>query len=214
MTKFETMKQLTWKSREIKVSLIDPTPENYKIKTEQGRERLKQSLKQFGLAGTVVVNYHPTKKGRFILIDGNSRRDEAIEKKEKTLNASVPSRPLTSKEFKLMSAMFDFAKAGEVDVERIRKELGKTSDFFAEWGMNVPMEMIDKIGKKGIVVAPKVKAKTVGAAEVGDSNVFMRNLFFNKKQADAFDKQMEKLQKKFKTTNVTDTVFKAVMKCK
>ena len=108
------MKAITWSSKLVQVSTSKPTPTNYKIKTDLGKERLALSLKKFGLAGTVVLNTD------FTLIDGNSRLEEAKKEKQKTIWASFPNRKLSPAEFKEMSALFDFAKAGEVDVDRIQ----------------------------------------------------------------------------------------------
>ena len=88
--------KITWRTIKIKIDLIDPSPTNYKIANELGKERLKQSLKEFGLAGSVICN---KVKGRYVLIDGNSRLLEAKEAREKYLNVSIPNRPLTQKEF-------------------------------------------------------------------------------------------------------------------
>ena len=79
------MKQITWSSKLVQVSKIKPTPTNYKIKTDLGKERLALSLKKFGLAGTVVLNTD------FTLIDGNSRLEEAKKEKQKTIWASFPN---------------------------------------------------------------------------------------------------------------------------
>lgn len=205
--------KIKWSSKLVDVASIKPTPTNYKIKTELGQERLKQSLKMFGLAGNVVVN--PDGKG-YVLIDGNSRLIEAKEAKEKKIWVSVPNRRLTPKEFKQMSAMFDFAKAGEVDTERIFKDLGTSKDFYNAWSVEVPMEILDKIGKHtkvDIKEFPDSK-KTKGTDSAGAANVMMIQLFLTSKQEALFRKQEEKLAKKFKTDNITDTVFKAFMSIK
>lgn len=139
-------KTISWKSIRVLTSSIDPTPTNYKIKSDLGRERLKASLKSFGMAGNAVCNYSD-KKGRFTLIDGNSRHDRAIADKEKWMWISVPSRKLTPKEFKEMSAIFDFAVAGEVDIERIEKDLGTSRAFFEKYKMLIPARVLETIGK-------------------------------------------------------------------
>lgn len=202
---------LVWISKEVDPKKVMKTPVNYKIKTKLGEERLKESLRQFGLAGNMVVNYHPTKKGYYILIDGNSRLEQALTKKAQTVWVSLPSRPLSTKEFKLMSAMFDFAKAGEVDVDRIKQDLGATGDFFKAWHMDVNMEAIDKIGKKGKVVLPKSKAKVSGTEDIGTNSTVMINLFYDRKRAEKFHAQNEKLLKKYKMDNISDVVFKKFM---
>lgn len=142
------------------VDRIDPTPNNYKIRNDLGMERLRHSLKKFGLAGTVVLNptdpkgyLNPaTYKGRYILIDGNSRLDDVKEKKRTSVEASLPDRMLSPSEFKEMSAMFDYAKAGVVDEERIEQDLGTSKKFFDDWGMMVPARVLNTIGKAGQAV--------------------------------------------------------------
>jgi DNA modification methylase len=135
---------IKWKSKLVRVADIDPTPKNYKIANALGKERLQLSLKKFGLAGNVVLNYGT--KGRWVLIDGNSRLIEAKAGKEKMIWASIPNKPLNAKEFKEMSAMFDYAKAGDVDEDAIKQDLGTSKDFFNQWGMQVPASMLDKLG--------------------------------------------------------------------
>lgn len=158
------MKQITWITKEVPVDKIDPTPINYKIKSDLGRERLKLSLKKFGLAGNIVVNYAP--KGRYVVVDGNSRLEQLKERKVKKALVSLPSRKLSEKEFKEMSAMFDFAKAGEVDVDRIEKDLGTTKDFFDRWGLAVPLAVLDSIGKQSIVAGDFSEEKEAKKEEV------------------------------------------------
>lgn len=171
------MNTITWSSKRVLVAAIDPTPTNYKIKSDLGKERLRQSLKQFGLAGNAVCNYS-LKKDRFDLIDGNSRLEQAKEKKEKWMWISVPSRRLAPKEFKEMSAMFDFAKAGEVDVERIEQDLGTSKSFFDKWGMLVPMSVLDSIGKNAQVNANDFKPEKEKAKEDRDrKSIILRDKF-------------------------------------
>jgi len=198
-----------WIVKEVNVSSIKPTPTNYKIKTDLGKERLALSLKKFGLAGSVVCNTD------LVLIDGNSRLLEAKEKGLKKIWVSMPKKKMSPKDFKEMSAMFDFAKAGEVDMERIEGDLGKTKDFFDQWKMTVPMHLLDKMGKNAPVVKyPEQskagsKGKTNAASEIGVTDIKMVNLFFSTNQERDFRKMEEVLMKRFKTDNVTDTVFKA-----
>lgn len=199
---------IKWTSKLVNVADIKPTPKNYKIKTELGQERLRQSLKQFGLAGNVVINTDN------FLIDGNSRLEEAKAKGEKKIWASVPNRKLTPAEFQEMSAMFDFAKAGEVDTERINQDLGTSEDFFKKWGMAVPLELAAKLGKAASN-SPDLEYPEEGGTKNGKdtqqqvSDIRMVQLFFSEKQEAEFRKMEEKLMKKLKTPNTTETVFKA-----
>lgn len=203
---------IKWSSKLVAVAKIKKTPKNYKIRTELGRERLQQSLKSFGLAGNVVLNTDLT------LIDGNSRIEEAIGKGEKMVWASIPNRKLTPKEFTEMSAMFDFAKAGEVDIESIKRDLGKTKDFYDKYKMEVPFEVLEKLGGtapvEGLTYPGSKKTKGVDRKEAEGTNIVgdirMVSLFFSEKQEAEFRKWEAVLEKKFKTDNVTDTVYKAI----
>lgn len=201
------MKQsIKWVSKKVLLSLIDATPKNYKIRSELGRERLQASLASFGMAGNMVCN---PEKGRYKLIDGNSRREEAIKNKEKQVWISIPSRPLTSKEFVEMSAMFDFAKAGDVDMERITQDLGTSKDFLEKYKLNVPTHLLDKMGNKADIVGLEYPEEGGEDAKLESSDIKMVSLFFNAKQEKEFRVMEEKLKKKFKVDNVTDMVFKA-----
>lgn len=201
---------IQWSPKQVNVADIKPTEKNYKIKTDLGRERLQNSLKLFGLAGTVIVNTD------LHLIDGNSRLVEAKEKGEKKIWVSMPNRKLTPKEFQEMSAMYDYAKAGEVDVESIEKDLGTSADFFEKWKMSVPMHLLDKMGAKAPVKALEYpeEGKQPENGEAPVSDIKMVQLFFNAKQEQEFRKMEEVLKKKFKTNNTTDTVFKALKSIK
>ena len=109
--------------------------------------------------------------------------------------------------------MYDFAKAGEVDVDRIIGEKGTTKDFFDKWNIDIPMEVLARIGSGNNTDDVKYPSKKNGKVEEKTGkvdqmdNVRMVNLFFTKDQHEKFLKMEEKLAKKFKTDNVTDTVF-------
>lgn len=144
------MKQITWYAKEVNTASIDPTPINYKIKTELGLARFRASVKSFGRAGTVVCN-PSDKPGRYNLIDGNTRWEDAVANKERRIWVSLPSRKLSPKEFKEMSAMFDFAKAGEVDMDRIKGDIGSHKDFYDKYGLEVPLALLDTMGAKAVI---------------------------------------------------------------
>ena len=193
---------ITWSSKLVEVSKIKPTEKNYKIKTALGKARLQESLKSFGLAGNVVLNTD------LMLIDGNSRLAEAIENKEKKIWASLPSRKLSPAEFREMSAMFDFAKAGEVDVERIKQDLGTSSAFISKYKMEVPEDVLAKLGK----FAPTT-VKTLAAAkklEAPTSTTIAVTLIFSMADHAAFRKIEERLQKKYNTADTGATILKAL----
>lgn len=204
-------KRIKWKSVEALVQHIQPTEKNYKIKSDLGRERLQHSLETYGVAGNVVCNWvgKVGDRTKLMLIDGNSRLEEAKTYTEKKIWVSVPDRKLSPAEFKEFSAMFDFAKAGEVDMERIQGDLGTKEDFYKKWGIQVPMDLLNKMGKN----APAMKKleypeEGKGAApEVSD--IKMVQLFFSDKQEAEFRKYEDKLKKKWKLTNTTETVLRA-----
>lgn len=205
-------KSIKWSSVQLKVDDIKPTEKNYKIKSDLGRERLQHSLKTYGMAGNVICNWvgKVGDRSKVMLIDGNSRLIEAKEQKEKTVWASVPDRKLSADEFKEFSAMFDFAKAGEVDMDRIQGELGTHENFFKSWGIQVPMEMLSKMGRN----APPTEQLNYpeegkGAKAPQVSDIKMVQLFFSEKEEAEFRKMEDKLKKKFKLNNTTETVFKA-----
>lgn len=155
--------KITWNTIRVKVDLIDPSPTNYKIANELGKERLKQSLKEFGLAGSVICN---KVKGRYVLIDGNSRLLEAKEAREKYLNVSIPNRPLTQKEFVKMCKVYDLAKAGDQDENRIAAE---TDDkhFYKQYNLPVPARLLDTLGSNSKVVLDKRGDKDKELREAG-----------------------------------------------
>lgn len=153
--------KITWSTIKVKVGLIDPSPTNYKIANELGKERLKQSLKEFGLAGSVICN---KVKGRYVLIDGNSRLLEAKEAREKYLNVSIPNRPLTQKEFVKMCKVYDLAKAGDQDENRIAAE---TDDkhFYKQYNLPVPARLLDNLGSNSRIELDRKEDKTKEAKE-------------------------------------------------
>lgn len=196
---------IKWTPKEVEVRKIKPTPKNYKIASDLGKQRLAKSLELFGIAGTVVVNTDLT------LIDGNSRLEQAKERGEKKVWVSVPNRKLTRKEFEMMSAMYDFAVAGDVDEEGIKRDLGTHEDFYKMWGMQVPAGLLDKMGAKSkgpkISVSESKGGKIVADSPVDDTRKV--ELFFTVKEESLFRKLEDKLAKKFKSIGTTDTVLRA-----
>lgn len=210
------VKSISWSSKRVKAKDINPTPNNCKIKSDLGKERLQMSLSKFGRAGTVVVN-PAVKAGKFDLIDGNSRWEEVMERNpNEVMEVSVPNRRLSPTEYKEMSAMFDFAKAGEVDTDRIVGELGTSKDFFAKWGLEMPMEMLAKMGKNSSTEdleypeegEPKSKGKKGEEPKV--STIKMVQAFFTEQQEESFRKMEQKLCVSLKVNNTTDIIFKCV----
>lgn len=212
-------KPITWTEKKIELALIDPTPKNYKIKSDLGRERLNTSLARFGLAGSIVCVPSPLKRGRFMVVDGNSRleamkeRHGLVKGSKAVISVSLPSRQLSKQEFVEMSALFDFAKAGEVDLESIEKDLGTSRTFFTSWGLNIPLHMLDKIGKAavgaGVANVPGKKASKE-VAQVRGSEMRLVNLTFDEAQERRFREMESKLIKKWGTKSTMETVLKAM----
>ena len=226
---------IKWGPKEISISEIAYTPNNYKIKTDLGSERLDTTLSKFGMAGTAIVNpFSPAdmkklgvadiKGKKYVLIDGNSRVAKAIENGDKKIWVSIPNKPFNIKDFTEFSAMFDFAKAGEVDIDRILGDLGKTEQFYAAYGLEPDMmAKVEQMGAKANI------AKELEYADEGDgkagpgkkngkvpeqSDIRMVQLFFSEKQEEQFRKWEDKGLKIFKVENTTDFVCAALKSLK
>lgn len=170
-------KPIVWTPKKVLLTLVDDAPENFKIQTDLGRARLKKSLELFGLANTMTCNYSK-KKGRYDLIDGHSRKEKEKKDKTKWVWISLPSRRLSDKEFREMLAMLDFARAGEVDVERIERDLGTSKQFFDKWKMLVPTRVLDSIGKTAKVNAEDFRPEKEKEKEERDKkSVVLRDKF-------------------------------------
>jgi len=78
-----------------------------------------------------------------------------------------------------MCAMFDFAVAGEVDVELIEQDLGTTKSFYEKWGMLMPIALLDRIGKSAQVNGDDFKdqAKEKGKDEKAKKSILLREKF-------------------------------------
>ena len=205
MTKLKN-NRIQWTPRLVDINKIKPTPVNYKIRNALGAERLKEMLKSFGIAGTVVVDTN------MVLIDGNSRVEEEKAAGTKKLWVSYPDRKMTSKEFAEMSALFDFAKAGDVDTERIQGDLGKTKDFYKRFNMEIPKRMLDKLGAKQLndYKAEKKEKKDATLPEQNLAGIMLVQLFFSEKQHAEFRELEELWMKKFKSKRTEETILKVM----
>jgi len=193
------LKPIEWKTIRVRAKTIKPTPNNFKLKTQEGLARLDTSLERYGMAGSLILNKDLT------LINGNSRWEKALKTNVEWLECSVPDRMLTAKEFTEFAAMFDFAVAGEVDILRIKEELGTTDSFFKAWGLPVPSKTaISKLAeleaKEGVINPTQAKAKA-GPKEIATSRI---TLLFLKDEYDEYLHLAESLYSHFKVDNVTD----------
>jgi len=140
---------ITWEPKKVYVKDLKENPQNPKIITEAGRRRLHLSLDKFGLAGTMSVNDDLT------IIDGHSRKSELEMRGIEEVWVSVPSRPLTDEEYKEMNAMFDHARAGEVD--KFMTENLFRDEMLIEWDLKSPKK---EAGEKGLFpIVPKFDEK-------------------------------------------------------
>jgi hypothetical protein len=121
------MKPIIWEPKKVKVEDLVENPDNPKIINERGKKRLQHSLSKFGLAGTLIVNKDLT------LIDGHSRKLDLQAKGIKEVWVTVPDRQLTDKEYKELNAVYDLAKAGEVDTMTIEAML--EDEVLDEWDL-------------------------------------------------------------------------------
>lgn len=198
------MKTITWKTTSVEISKIKPTPNNFKLKTEDGTARFKESVKSYGLAGAVILN------ADFTLIDGNTRVEQAKEMGLKKIDASMPNRKLTPKEFTEFAAMYDMARAGEVDILRIKEELGTTASFFKKWGFEPPAKALAALAemeKNEAVINPTKVANAAKEKEVETTRI---TLLFTQSEAEEFIKLAEGMYKHFKVDNITDLSLKAL----
>jgi len=196
---------IQWSVIKIDISKIKPTPNNFKLKTEDGTARFKASVDSYGLAGAVILN------ADYTLIDGNTRVEKAREMGIKKIDASIPNRKLTPKEFSEFSAMYDMARAGEVDVLRIKEELGDTAAFFKKWGFDMPQVALAKLAemeKNEKVINPTAARKI--ADEAKEIETARITLLFTPPEAEEYIKICESLYKQFKTDNVTDLSLKVM----
>jgi hypothetical protein len=204
------MKKITWKSIDkYPVAKIKPTPNNYKLKTEDGTKRLHHSIDKYGRAGQVILNLDGT------LINGNSRVEKAKADGDKYISASVPNRMLTKKEFTEFSALFDAAVAGEVDMLRIKDELGTTAGFFKEWGFELPKQALNKLAEleaNEAVVNPTANRKLPKELQALDQRPI--SLLFSRDEAEQYITIAESLYKKYKVDNVTDLSMKLMLQAK
>lgn len=118
-------KEIKWSLVEVLASDLKPNPKNPKVRDKKGFERLQKSLERFGHVFDGIANKDMS------LIDGHSRLELA--EPNSKLRVFVPSRQLSEKEYLEMNAIFDLAKAGEIDLQILEEQF--TEEFFEEWGM-------------------------------------------------------------------------------
>ena len=125
---------IKWTLVEVKASELKPNPKNPKKRNSKGFNRLQKSLEKFGRVFDGIINSDMT------LIDGHSRYELA--KPDQILRVFKPSRKLTVKEYSEMNAIYDMAKAGDIDEQILEENF--TEDFFSEWDMTKEIKAIPK----------------------------------------------------------------------
>lgn len=117
--------EIKWSLVEVDAKDVKVNPDNPKERNENGMNRLKKSLSKFGIVYDGICNKDLT------FIDGHSR----FELNEKgTLRVFVPSRQLDEDEYKEMNAIFDSAKAGDLDIEFVKEMF--TEEQFDYWDLD------------------------------------------------------------------------------
>lgn len=119
-------KDISWALIEVRAGDLKPNPENPKVNDSKGIKRLHKSLQKFGVVYDGIANKD------LALIDGHKRL-ERITDLEERLHVFVPSRQLTQKEYEEMNAIFDVAKGGETDWQKIEEKMD--DEFFQEWDL-------------------------------------------------------------------------------
>lgn len=197
--------KFTWKTIRIPIGKIKPTPNNFKLKTDEGQAQFNTSVDKFGRAGAVIVNAKNS-DGSYYLINGNTNIEKAKQLGEKAVDASVPNRKLTPKEFEEFAAMFDAIRAGEVDIFRIKAELGKTSDFYNTWGWTPPEKMIKNLME---LEKAEIKARPNSKKEVKIEVITKPiTLLFTAEENAEFIQGGEGMYARFKVDNITDLALK------
>jgi hypothetical protein len=117
--------KITWRLEEnLDKSKIKINPNNPKVRDREGYERLQKLRDQFGTIFDGILN------ADYSLIDGHARLEQ---EPTGTGNYFVPSRQLSEDEYKELNALFDLAKAGEIDQLILEEQF--TEEFFEEWNI-------------------------------------------------------------------------------
>lgn len=201
------MKNITWKTYVKPLTWLKPTPINYKLAVDDGSERLNQSMKKFGFAGSLIANLDGT------IINGNSRKAKLLKEGNKTCEVSLPSRKLTPKETQGFAAIFDFARAGEVDLASIKKDFGTTKGFLEMYGLDMPAAAVKNLQElEKAKINSNAKRSSKAKAEVIVSKPL--TLVFTASEHAEFIAIAESLYSTFKCDNITDFLMKLVKQAK
>jgi hypothetical protein len=102
--------------------------------------------------------------------------------------------------------MFDAIRAGEVDIFRIKEELGTTSDFFKTWGWTPPEKVLKNLAE---LEKAEIKARPNGKKEVKpEATTKPLTLLFRAEENAEYIQTGESMYARFKVDNITDLSFK------
>lgn len=123
--KKQTLEPIKWQLVEVDKSKIKRNPNNPKIRDRKGYARLQKLREKYGTIFDGIVN------ADYSLIDGHARLEQ---EPEGIGNYFIPSRQLAEEDYKELNALFDLAKAGDID-EQIIEEIFN-DEFFDEWELD------------------------------------------------------------------------------
>lgn len=138
-------KKIKWTLLPVRAGDLKPNPHNPKKRDDAGFAKLKRSVERFGLVFSGIVNKD------LAYIDGHSRNE--LSGPDAMVNVFVPSRQLTEKECMEMNAIYDIARAGEVDLQILESNMPEA--FFTDWDIDKSKNNIVHFEAKPKVAGPK-----------------------------------------------------------
>jgi len=108
-------KTIEWDFIKVRSGDLKLNPANPKKKNEAGLKMLQKITKKFGLVFSGICNKDLT------IIDGHSRHD--LSNPDDLVSVFVPSRQLSPSEYSEMNAIYDLARAGDVDMMLVEMNL-------------------------------------------------------------------------------------------
>lgn len=130
--------------RDVPVKRIDPNPWNPNQMTDDMRRAARESIEQFGFVEPITVRRHPDKRGRFQIINGEHRWEEARGLGLTDIPAIVLDH-VTDAEAKKLTVLLNEIK-GKPDTPKLAKliaEIRREPDF--EKGLPYKPEQIDHL---------------------------------------------------------------------
>lgn len=116
-------KKIQWQLIPVRAGDLKHNPDNPKKRDETGMRRLRKLVGKYGLVFSGIANKDLT------IIDGHSRSE--LSNPDEQVQVFVPNRQLSPQEYKEMNAIYDLARAGEVDMQIMEEQFKE--EFFEEW---------------------------------------------------------------------------------